>query len=70
MGCMASTLKQHRDRLGLTQRQVARLAGVTERTIRLYEQGLRTPRLKTARAIADALGVSVEELFPEDGGTV
>jgi transcriptional regulator with XRE-family HTH domain len=61
---MASTLKAHRLRLGLTQIQLARMAGVTERTIRLYEQGQRTPRLGTARAIADALGVSVEELFP------
>lgn len=62
---MASTLREHRDRLGLTQKQLARMTGLTERTIRLLENGERTPRLSTARALADALGVSVIELFPE-----
>jgi DNA-binding XRE family transcriptional regulator len=68
---MASRLKEHRDKLGLTQLQVARMAGLTERTIRLLERGESIPRLTTARALADALGVSVEDIFPtEDGGTV
>lgn len=68
---MASRLKEHREKLGLTQLQVARMAGLTERTIRLLEQGASVPRLSTARALAAALGVSVEDIFPtEDGGTV
>lgn len=66
---MATTLREHRERLGLTQLQVARMAGLTERTIRLIEQGVRVPKLSTARAIADALNVSVEQLFPEGGDT-
>lgn len=61
---MASTLKEHRERLGLTQLQVARMSGLTERTIRLLENGQRVPKLSTARAIADAIGVTVEALFP------
>lgn len=61
---MATPLKEHRERLGLTQIQVARSAGVTERTVRLIEQGKRTPKLETARAFAQALGVSVDELVP------
>lgn len=56
------TLKERREQLGLTQAQLAHKAGVVERTVRLAEQGKRSPNLRTARAIAEALGVSVDDL--------
>lgn len=68
---MTTTLKEHRERLGLSQSQVARRANLTEVTVRSVERGRSMPKLATARALASALGISVDELVPpEDGGAV
>lgn len=62
---MVSTVKEHRERLGLTQAQLAHEAGVTEKTVRDIEKGSAVPRLDTARRLARSLGVSVDDLTPE-----
>lgn len=63
---MSTTLKEHRERLGMSQAQVARSAGVTEKTVWSIEQGHSTPRLDTARRFARVLGISVDELLPPE----
>lgn len=63
---MSTTLKEHRERAGMSQAQVARSAGLNERTIRLVEQGKRVPKIATARALAAALGITVDELVPPE----
>lgn len=63
---MATTLKAHRERLGLSQSQVARRAGLTEITVRFIEQGRSIPKLATARELATALDVPLDELFPPE----
>ena len=52
-----------RERARLTQTQVAKQAGVTERAYQFYEAGRKKPRVDTAIRIADALGTTVEEIF-------
>ncbi|WP_371825734.1 helix-turn-helix transcriptional regulator [Nonomuraea turcica] len=49
---------------GLTQKQLAALAGVSDRTIRQWEQGLKDPRLPNFVACLEALGarLTVEPL--------
>lgn len=59
---MKNLLKEHRMRTGLTQVQVAKKAGISERGYQRYEadeQGsqYREPSIKVAIKIADALGV-------------
>ncbi len=61
-----SHLRRIRLTAGLRQRDVSELAGVTRETVALLEAGGRRPSLKTARAIAAALGVPVEAAFPLD----
>ena len=52
----------------MTQTQVAKQAGVTERTYQFYEAGKKKPRVDTALRIADALGVTdLREIFKERG---
>lgn len=51
---------------GLSQEALARKAGLSLGAVRQVETGRRRPRLRTARAIAHALGVSVDEVFPEE----
>jgi transcriptional regulator with XRE-family HTH domain len=50
------TLKESRERSGLSQRNLAQLAGTSYKTIQLVESGRHDPRLSTLENIADALG--------------
>jgi transcriptional regulator with XRE-family HTH domain len=58
----AERLRALRLAKGMTQEQLAAKSGQGLSTIRNYEQGWREPLLSTAFKLADALGVSVEEL--------
>ena len=48
---------------GLSQHQVAEMAGVSRQAISLWESGGHDPSLRVAFALASALGMAVEELF-------
>ena len=58
-------LTQLRRRRGLTQAQLARLAGLTQQGICLLEQGKRRPLLETCQKLANALEVDPVELLKE-----
>jgi XRE family transcriptional regulator, regulator of sulfur utilization len=55
-----------RTRKGLTQEDLADLAGVTVRTIQRIENGSTSPRPYTLRALAKALGTAPESLAIDD----
>lgn len=50
---------------GLSQAELAAKARLSRETISRLERG-ELPRLDTARAVSDALGVDIAFLFPED----
>lgn len=56
-------IREKRTAAGLTQSQLAELSGVAVITIRQYELGKRQPRADQLRAIASALGVTVDYLL-------
>lgn len=57
-------LKEKRTAAGLTQVELAKKAGVTERTIQNYELGTRRPaNMVVVQRIADALGTTTEYLL-------
>ena len=55
--------KRHRLDAGLTRRRLARLAGVSEATIRGFENGYRLTNIYVVAAIADVLNVGIDELI-------
>lgn len=59
---MHEVLKQRRAELGLSQAELAAMAGVDKRQIRRYEAGEQQPLLSVALSIANALQISVGEL--------
>lgn len=59
-------LKEWRERGGLSQRDLAEMAGVSQDGISQYETGRRSARPRTARKLADALGVEIEDLMDSD----
>lgn len=62
-------LKELRTRARLSQQDLAVRAGLHQHTIARLERGLSPPSMKTARRLAEALGVSVDEVFPNEGAT-
>lgn len=58
----ASRIVQLRKSAGLTQEELADKAGVTVRTIQRIENNETMPRAYTMRRIAEALGVTVQDL--------
>ncbi len=64
-----SRLSDLRRERGLTQEEVARRVRVSTRTIAAWESGGATPRQRNARALAKALGVTLDALqLAEAGG--
>lgn len=60
---MVNNLAMRRAELGITQAELAALAGVSRQTVSDIESGAHSPSLETALMIAKALNRSVEELF-------
>jgi transcriptional regulator with XRE-family HTH domain len=63
-----SQLAELRRQRGLTQEEVARRVHVSPRTVAAWESGASTPRQRNARALAKALGVTLNVLQLTDHG--
>jgi transcriptional regulator with XRE-family HTH domain len=60
-------LKQLREDQVLSQRELARMAGLTQMTVWRLENGFETAHPKTIRKIAGVLGVEPKELVKKGG---
>lgn len=65
--CILDTekLKTLLKRQEMTQRELAEKAGTTEVSVSRYLRAQHTPRLLTLAAIAQVLGVSIDDLLTE-----
>lgn len=60
---LANGLKARRSELELTQAELAERVGVTRKTVNTVENGVFTPSAMLAIKLAQALELSVEQLF-------
>lgn len=60
---LSSRLKEVRTAAGLTQVELATMAGVSRKTINTVENGVFVPSTLLALELAKALGTTVEGLF-------
>jgi len=60
---MTNRIAYHRKRVGMSQRDLARVLGVPQSRVNEWENDKAVPRLETAIRIAQALGVNVEEVW-------
>jgi DNA-binding XRE family transcriptional regulator len=63
---IALKLRSLREQRGLTQKEAAQLADVSELTVYRLESGKQTPYMPTVTKIARAYGVPLEELLEEE----
>lgn len=63
---MHEVIRQRRGELGLSQNDLAARVGVDRRQIRRYESGETQPTLSVARAVAQALQITIDELAGAD----
>ncbi len=56
-------LRELRLKLGLSQADLERITGIDANTFSRYERGIVTPSVEVAQTIAQALGVTVDELL-------
>ena len=62
---IGQTIRALRKKAGLTQNQLGALCGITGGAVSSYENGVTTPKRRTAEKIAAALGVSLGRLQGE-----
>ena len=55
------TLKEFREKKGLSQTELANRVGLKQSTISQYENGSRRPNLSMSKKLADALEMSLDE---------
>ena len=61
----SQVVKRHREKRGLSRAALAESSGLHQTYIGLLERGDRSPNLDTAKAIANALGISLGKLITE-----
>ena len=66
MVLFSTRLKELRKEVGLTQKQLGEMVGVTKVSICCYENGTRTPTLDTLIDLANSLGVDLAYLLGVD----
>jgi len=64
---ISEVIRRRRAELGMSQAQLAALAGIDARQIRRYEAGEQQPLFSVAVAIADALNISIAQLAGKIG---
>ena len=63
---LRNALRERRAAGGLTQADLAREAGISRPQVAAIEAGRHTPSVTAGLALARALGVPLEELFPSE----
>lgn len=64
LSIIAKNIKKYREKKGISQDKLSKFAGITLHTITKIESGATPdPRIETVKKIADALGVSVDDLL-------
>ena len=60
---ICENIKRLRENRNLTQKELAKLSGISEGMIKQYETNVRTPKQDKINQIASALGVDVTEII-------
>lgn len=59
---VATSIRQHRESLGWSKRELGRRAGIGDRNIGYWEKGRGEPDITAFIKLAQAIGISLDEL--------
>lgn len=62
---LSNNLVHYREKIGITQEQLAEDVGISRTMIAHYEMGIKVPNVITGVMIAKRLGITVETLVSE-----
>ncbi len=63
---IGNRIKEYREKLGMTQKEVAEILGVEAKAVSKYELGLAEPNIESLRRLADTFKITVDELIAEE----
>lgn len=66
MKTIADNIKTLRKNYSLTQGQLGEIAGVTDKAVSTWENGVAVPRMSVAKKIADYFGIGLSEILEEN----
>lgn len=66
---ISENIKILRERYGLSQKELGQIAGVSDKAVSTWEQGLKEPRMGAIQKLADYFGIRKSDII-EDGGLV
>ena len=64
-GVIGEKIKQYRLENGWTQQELGSKIGISKNAIGNYEKGIRSPKKDTMFDLANAFGISIDDLFPQ-----
>lgn len=67
---IGNNIQRARVKKGLNQKQLCKLAGITEASLSRYENDLREPKIDTLKKLSKALEVSINYLIDESDAEV
>lgn len=62
---IGNNIRRLRERYGLSQSQLASIAGVTDKAVSTWENDLKTPRMGAIQKIADYFGIAKSEIIED-----
>lgn len=64
---ISQNIKLLRERFGITQKELAEIAGVTDKAVSTWELGTNEPRMGAIQKISDHFGIKKSLLIEDDG---
>ena len=64
---ISENIKILRERYGLSQKELGQIAGVSDKAVSTWEQGLKEPRMGAIQKLADYFSIRKSDII-EDGG--
>lgn len=64
---ISENIKQLRERYGITQKELAEIAGVTDKAVSTWEIGINEPRMGAIQKIADHFCIKKSDIIEENG---
>lgn len=65
---LVNRIREHRKRRGWTQEELGQRVGVSKQRVSQYERGERRPTVEMVYRLAEALGVSTNDVYRVENG--